>query len=106
MGYKVVNKNALINKKKNIVIDTIFFFNNLDNAKEYLELCKTFKSFGKKKLDEEEIPMIEPMTEEEQRKFSFEIPLNYQIPHKTITRPYTIKPNEPYWVQTNELLMP
>ena len=96
MGYKVINKNAIVNPKKNIVIDTIFFFNTLESAEEYVKFSH---ELGSEKH-------IEKMTKDEECKFNFTIPLNYQIPHMTITRPYAVTKNQPYWIQTSELVMP
>lgn len=109
MGYKVINKNAIVAKKDNTTTDTIFYFLELDEAKEYLKAVNEFTEFNKKSDTSSTLPnehILEPMTKEEEKKFSFRIPAPYQIPHKTITRPLSINDNEPYWVTTKELLLP
>lgn len=101
MGYKVTNKNAIIGKKKNTVTDTVFFFPTIELAQEYYDSVLNSPFNGEMKEH-----ILEPMTEEEVEKFGFTIPLNFQIPHKMIIRPLIIPENEPYWVETKELLMP
>lgn len=101
MGYKVTNKNAIIGKNTSTITDTVFFFSTLEQAEEYYDMVcnSTFNT-------EESEHILEVMTEEEEEKFSFQIPLSYQIPHKMIVRPLVVPQNEPYWVETKELLMP
>lgn len=106
MGYKVTNKNAIVMVKDNTVTDTIFYFLELEEAKEYLKAVNEFSDFNKTKDIPVNEHILEPMTEEEEKKFNFRIPAPYQIPHKTITHPLTFNEGEPYWVVTKELLLP
>lgn len=101
MGYKVTNKNAIVGKNTNTITDTIFFFPSLELAQEYYDSVKNSTFNGD--MTEH---ILEPMTDEEEEKFGFIIPLSYQIPHKMIVKPLIIPENEPYWVETKELLMP
>lgn len=103
-GYKVTNKNAIVSENK--TTDTVFFFQDLISATEYYNTICGFDTSCDIKQCLEKEHILEPMSPEEEEKFNFKIPLNYQIPHKMITKPIFINEKEPYWVEIRELLMP
>lgn len=103
MGWKVTNKNAIVNQKENKVIDTVFFFETKEEALEYIEVNKKYSEFSKEKDECQNI--LEEMTEEDGR-FGFYEPGDMRIPHKMIIKPIDINPDEPYWVETKELVWP
>lgn len=106
MGYRVYNKNAMIGK--DTVMDTIFYFETKEEAIEYVLSKKKFNEFQTDICEDEKkyINMIEKMTNEEEEKFSFRIPGSFQIPHKVIVKPTEIPTDEPYWIETKELVLP
>lgn len=106
MGYKVYNRNAIIGE--DTITDTIFYFETKEEAIDYVLSKKSFNEFKTNVCEDEKkyIEMIEKMTDEEKEKFSFKIPGNFQIPHKIIVRPLEIPKDEPYWIETKELLLP
>ena len=111
MGYKVTNIAAIVSEEKNLVMDTIFFFQTKEAAEEYYQLViSADEKFPTKKvrvLKAEHI--LKPMTADENKKFNFAIPatpINMTIPHKTIKRPLVIPENEPHWIETQELVWP
>lgn len=104
MGFKVVNKNVVVNREKNMVMDNIFYFKTKAEAEDYIEAQKSFYA-------SEVASVIEECTEEEDAKYIFSQyhetynPNDMQIPNVVIERPLEICQGVPYWVVKRELLL-
>lgn len=108
MGYKVTNKNVVVNRDKNTALDNVFFFRDIVDAEEYILDCVKFHASTGKDVPP---PVLEKCTPEEDEKYLFsqyheEFNANgMKLPNIVIERPITIEPGLPYWVRTSELLI-
>lgn len=111
MGYKVINKNVIVNPKDNIVMDNVFFFQTKEEAEDYVNAQKSFYKHGNtRKIGACEM-IIEQCTKEEDEKYVFDQyhetinPNDFKVPNLVIERPLQIAKGVPYWVTKRELLV-
>lgn len=97
MGYKVTNKKAFINEEKNVIVDTIFFFETEKELNRYISLQEAYN--GRPGEHGE----VEVMTAEEESLYNFS---SQGIPHIVIERPLFVNPGEPYWTTKRILNRP
>lgn len=111
MGYKVTNRNVVINQKTNTVMDNIFYFQTREEAEEYILAQKNFYEFSKVKKIVSSDMTIEECTAEENKRYLFNQynekynPNDMKIPNVVIERPIEIAKGVPYWVTRRELLI-
>ena len=111
MGYKVINKNVVVNEKDNMVMDNIFFFQTKEDAEEYVTARMNFYNSRKPKGMGTDEMIIEECTAEEDEKYVFDQyhekanPNDLKIPNVVIERPLQIIKGVPYWVTKRELLV-
>ena len=111
MGYKVTNKNVIINEKKNVVMDNVFFFQTREEAEDYVRARESFYNRSdNKKICPTEM-LIEECTPEEDERYVFDQyhetinPNDFKIPNVVIERPLEVIKGVPYWVTRKELLV-
>ena len=109
MGYKVTNRNAIVNLQKNIAMDNVFFFQTKDQAEDYVRACEDFQNLSTSNKNHHTEMVIEECTTEENEKYVFNQyhsefnPDDVKVPNIVIERPIEIVKGVPYWTTRREL---
>lgn len=109
MSYKVTCINAVINKKNNTAMDTVWFFDDEKTMTDWIASCDAFSNHRGEGKEVERT--IEECSAEEEAKYVFSQhhpkynPQGMQIPNIVIEHPIDVPVGVPYWVTKRELVI-